>query len=132
GGTHTQDRAGSHYLVHIHGIPSAPANANAYEDFLDGYMAPLLDGQHKAGVLRGYRLFIERDANGNVGDSIWAAQYRDAEAYERTGPIKVAIRENLLANDPAFARYRNDAYYKGLRESLAFYPANYVETASAE
>lgn len=129
GGTHDQNRAGSYYLVHVHGIPTAPAHANEYQDFLDGYMSPLLEGQREAGVLNGYRLFIERDANGNVGDSVWAAQYKDAEAYERTSPIKVAIREELLVTDPVFASYRNDAFYKGLRESLAFYPADYVESS---
>lgn len=127
GGTHTVERENAHYMVHIHGIPTAPQHADEYKDFLDSYMSPLLKGQHEAGVLRGYRLFIERDENGAIGDSIWAAQYKDADAYGRTSPIKVKIREDLLANDPGFAKYRNDAYYKGLREALAYYPAHYTE-----
>lgn len=127
GGTHTVERENAHYMVHIHGIPTAPQHADEYKDFLDSYMSPLLKGQHEAGVLRGYRLFIERDENGAIGDSIWAAQYKDADAYGRTSAIKVKIREDLLANDPGFAKYRSDAYYKGLREALAYYPAHYTE-----
>lgn len=127
GGTHTEARPGSYYLVHIHGIPATPEGPDAYKGFLAGYMKPLLEGQREAGVLTGYRLFIERDPSGGVGRSIWAAQYRDAAAYEETSAIKRKIRENLLANDPGFAKYRNEGAYKGLREALAFYPADYVE-----
>lgn len=125
GGTHSDDRAGSHYLVHIHGVPDTPEGQKEYEGFLDGYMVPLLEGQRDADILRGYRLYIERNPGGGMGRSIWAAQYRDRDAYELTGPIKRKIREDLIANDPTFARYRE--IYKGLREPLAFYPADYIE-----
>lgn len=126
GGTHSQNREGSHYLVHIHGIPDTPNGLKEYEGFLDGYMKPLLEGQRDAGILLGYRLYIEYEPNGEVGRSIWAAQYRDKGAYEETGPVKRKIREDLIANDPTFAMYRQ--IYKGLRETLAFYSAHYVVT----
>lgn len=125
GGNHTKNRAGSHYMVHILGIPDTPHGLSKFEGFLDGYMKPLLNGQDEAGILVSYRVFIEREPNGEPGRSIWSAQYRDAEAYDDAHTIKPKIREHLIATDPTFAKYRG--IYKGLRVALAFYSADYIE-----
>lgn len=126
GGDHTKNRAGSHYMVHILGIPDTPHGLSKFEGFLNGYMKPLMDGQNEAGILVSYRIFIEREPNGEPGRSIWSAQYRDAAAYDQAETVKPKIRERLIATDPTFAKYRK--IYKGLRVALAFYTADLVET----
>jgi hypothetical protein len=129
GGDHTKDRSDSYYKVHILGIPDTPLGLSKFEGFLDGYMKPLMDGQHEAGILVSYRIFIEREPNGEPGRSIWAAQYRSADAYGQTETIKPKIRAHLIETDPTFANYRQ--IYKGLRVALAFYSADYVSSEAA-
>ncbi|MBL8268566.1 hypothetical protein [Steroidobacter sp.] len=98
----------NHYLLKVD-------NAK-YQDFADGYIAPLMEGQRDAGLLASYAMYSEVGAVGK-SQALLIAEYPNQATFDRTTPIKDALRTTLLKKHPEYAKY--DPIKDSLRDSVS-------------
>ena len=75
-----------------------------FVEFVDGYVKPLYAALQATRHLVFYTIYLERGAVGKV-DALTVLEYRDAEAVVAVGKIKNAVRRQVAAATPSYARF---------------------------
>lgn len=69
-----------------------------YRDYVKGYVIPQLDGWVEAGILRSYRVVLNRFPTGDRWKAQLMLEYRDVASFGRRKQVKDAVRERLREN----------------------------------
>ena len=79
-------------------IPYEYSSADQYRKYVDAYVIPQVKGWMRAGVLAGYRIFMNRYQVGRPWDSLFVFRYRDLEAFGRREETVAQVRLTLKDN----------------------------------
>lgn len=66
-----------------------------YRDYVDGYVIPQLNGWVESGILRTYRVVLNRFPTGDRWKAYLMLEYRDVASFGRRKDVKYAVRERL-------------------------------------
>jgi hypothetical protein len=66
-----------------------------YKNYVDGYVAPQVQGWMKEGVLSSYRIYMNRFPVGMPWDALFVYQYKDLAAFGRRDATLAKVRESL-------------------------------------
>lgn len=94
-----------------------------YDEFVQGYIKPLMEGQRAEKILVGYWMYVEQGEKGKPGRAILINEYRDTVAFERATPVKADVRTRLTASHPTYPRFHQtkDGLRRDLSETMAAY-----------
>ncbi len=93
-------------------IPYEYRNEAEYRSYVDGYVLPQVKGWMKAGVLTGYRIFMNRYPVGKPWDALFVYRYRDLDAFGKREAIIAQVRTGLQP-DPVWSKW--NANKSGIR-----------------
>jgi len=79
-------------------IPYEYSSADQYRKYVDAYVIPQVAGWMRAGVLSGYRIFMNRYQAGRPWDSLFVLRYRNLEAFGRREETVAQVRLTLKDN----------------------------------
>ncbi len=85
-------------------IPYEYRNEAEYRSYMDGYVLPQVQGWMKAGVLTGYRIFMNRYPVGKPWDVLFVYRYRDLDAFGKREATIAQVRAGLQA-DPVWTKW---------------------------
>jgi len=86
-------------------IPYEYRDAAQYRTYFEGYVLPQIRGWMRAGVLSGYRIFMNRYPVGKPWDVLFMYRYRDLSAFGQREPTIAKVRAGLKASDPEWVKW---------------------------
>lgn len=88
-------------------IPYEYRNEAEYRRYVDGYVIPQVKGWMQAGVLTGYRIFMNRYPVGKPWDALFVYRYKDLGAFGRRDATVAKVRSGLMS-DPAWKAWSDN------------------------
>jgi hypothetical protein len=85
-------------------IPYEFGSADEYSKYVEGYVLPQVKGWMREGVLRGYRIFMNRYPVGRPWDALFVYEYRDLESFGQRADTVAKVRRTL-ENDPVWKQF---------------------------
>jgi phosphate transport system substrate-binding protein len=117
-----RDSSKARFLVALYDVAVAPER---YREYVQGYVAPQLEGWRAERVLTSYGLFAARDRRGAPWHSALVMEYRDDRALARRDEVKEAVRRKLASTNASWKSW-SDAKAE-VRTEKSLTPCAWVE-----